>query len=1303
EAWREVGVLHDTRSQNREKAFAAWGQALCAEPSDSQAREAVDRLAGALEDWEGYIRVCEAARAAADEPEDQVAFLRSIANTQDLHLGDPRAAIESLGRILEVDSQATDILDELEGLQVMVGDWLGVSKVYERKLENASDGETRAMLLNRLGALFEEQLADSERAVSYYQQATGEKPDDLHAFEALDRLFASSNDGERLADVLEQRLALEPDPDSRVDVGLRLAELYEAQLARPDAACDAFRAVLEADGQHRGALEGLSRLYERQGQWQDLVDILQRRSDSAQHDAERVELTHQLANVMERELDDELSAISVYGQILRLDEAHEPSVQALLRITKLADYREDAAAVVEPYLRTHERWNDLAALLRLRADAMADPHEKAEQLVALADVHQDGRQDPNGALDALLQAIGERPHDEEIIDRAETVAGDLRRWGDVVDVLFGEASASLDPEHGATLFRRVTRIAESELNDHHKAIDAGERALSLVGDEPSILADLDRLFEKTEQWDRLHEIVTRRLDVDDADRPSLWLRQGRLRAAYLGDLEGALGAYREVLAQDEGRGDAVTAIQGLASKVEVAASALDTLEEYYREQGDLEEVVRLYAKRVAIASTDADRVTLLTEASEIWETELDRPDEALQAMRQAVQLDPRDVVLLETLERLAAQSGRWEDLRGLVDEIASHQDLDRRALYELRLRAATWYRDQLSDARAAEKSLVDAIDLDPEPLEAHAQRVMLLREQDRASDLVGALRAWAKVEPSAEEGVERLREAAEIANEALREPELAADCYQELLSVARDDLSALQALAALRRAQGRWNEVVGLLERSREASGTDEERAVLACDAGGVYQAHLGDSRAAIEAYEAALEFQPNDVAAMDALESLYEAHDRSEALRSLLQRRAEVATDAERPALQVRLAGLYEHSFRDQAAAIAMLREVLRDDPGHEAATVELERLFESREQWDDLAAMLTSRIVEPMEESHRALLSRIATLHADRRNDPSAAIDAYVRIHAEIGPDDNSLRALAALYEQERQWTELAEALEALAERLQEPEAIALLHRAAEVWATRIDDDAQCGRLLQAAYSRFPGDPTTRNVLKAHLEAQGDHQGLAKVLDDELESATTEPERVALLRTISDVYRDRLDDPSSAANYLERAVALDGSDRGALVPLCDLYVAAGRQQDAVPILRQIIESFGKQRSRELANHHHRLGQALESTGDASGALAAYDAAFKIDLTNVAILRDLGKLTHGQGDLDRAQKSFRALLLQKLDDSSGIQKADVYYYLGDIASRQDDTRKAITMLERALAEDASHDQASALLSQLKG
>jgi len=1302
ETWREVGRLQEERGRNPEQAFKAWGRALVAEPADEATRGEVDRLAGALGCWEAYIEICEEAATASPEPSLGGSLLRSVAQTQDRELGDPRASIKTFRRILEVDPDAEGALDELESLQVLVGDWQGLAWVYEQKLERSSDAEARAELFDRLGGLWEEQLGNPERAVSYYQQAASEKPDDGAAYAALDRLFASANDSERLADVLERRMELEDEPEVRVEVGMRLAELYEAQLGRPDAACDALRAVAEADPEHRGALQGLSRLYERQGRWAELVEVLQRRTNAAAHEAERVELTHQLGNIMERELDDELSAIAVYGQILRLDPGHEASVQALLRITKLADYREDAAAVLEPYLRTQERWNDLAVLLRLRADAMTDPHEKAEQLVALAEVHEQGRKDPNAALDVLLQSVGERPDDEEILDRAETLAGSLQRWQDLIDVVFAEAGASLEPDRSVRLYQRVARICEEDVKDLRKAIDAHERALTLLGDDPSVLEALDRLLQQTGDWDRLHEVISRQLDCRDVDRPTLFLRQGRLRASHLGDLEGALGAYQKAMEQDPGRAETLHAVRSLAEKPQVAGSALDLLEEYYRSSGNLEEVVRLYAQRVELAPTDADRVSLLTEAASIWEHDIGRPEEALAAMRSAVRTDPRDRTLLEALERLAEASGRWGDLDGLVDEIAAHADLDRRDLYELRLRSAGWYRDRMSDLSGAERALNEALQLDPEPLQAHAQRIALIREQARSSDLVSGLRAWADVEPDTEQRIALLREAAELGRTALSDQELAADCYQELLAIDRNDLGALRALREIRGAQSRWNEVVGLLERQLEIVSGDE-RGTAARAIAEVYRDQLNDPRAAIRAYEQALELDENDGATMDALESLYQAHDRLEALRALLERRAAGAVEGARTLLQLRLAQLYEHSFRDQAAAIDMFRRVLNADPDNEIANADLERLYEGTGAWDDLVALLLSKVGEAADEAQRRLLERVAEVHEAKREDVEAAIQIHERIQSDLGADEHSLRALAALYERSGSWTKVADAFERLSARLDGQEAIELSHRVADLWEKRLGDRAEATRAIRAAYERFPEDAATRARLKGYYEASAEYRAMAELLDAELQAAGSDSDRATLLRTISDVYRDKLDDPGTAASYLERAVELGTDDRAALVPLCDLYIAAGRHQDAVPILRRIIESFGRQRGKDLAMHYHRLGQALAATGDSDGALQAYDAAFKIDLTNVAILRDLGKLTHGSGDLDRAQKSFRALLLQKLEPDSGIQKADVYYYLGDIAAKQDDARKAITMLERALAEDADHEQASALLAQLKG
>ena len=156
-------------------------------------------------------------------------------------------------------------------------------------------------------------------------------------------------------------------------------------------------------------------------------------------------------------------------------------------------------------------------------------------------------------------------------------------------------------------------------------------------------------------------------------------------------------------------------------------------------------------------------------------------------------------------------------------------------------------------------------------------------------------------------------------------------------------------------------------------------------------------------------------------------------------------------------------------------------------------------------------------------------------------------------------------------------------------------------------------------------------------------------------------------------------------------------------LLLLCDALSASGRGKEAADVLRKVIESFGGKRSKELAVYHHRLARALDAQGERDQALQEFDLAFKIDPGNIIVLRDLGKLALDVGDLERAQKTFRALLLQKLDGPAPITKAEVFYYLGDISNRQGDKAKAIQMLERSVENDSSLQKAKDLLAQLKG
>jgi tetratricopeptide (TPR) repeat protein len=196
---------------------------------------------------------------------------------------------------------------------------------------------------------------------------------------------------------------------------------------------------------------------------------------------------------------------------------------------------------------------------------------------------------------------------------------------------------------------------------------------------------------------------------------------------------------------------------------------------------------------------------------------------------------------------------------------------------------------------------------------------------------------------------------------------------------------------------------------------------------------------------------------------------------------------------------------------------------------------------------------------------------------------------------------------------------------------------------------------------------------------------------------------DQVKLLRAAADIVIGRLRDPERAIPILERAAQLVPQERDLLLALCDAYNAAQRGREAAQVLERVIASFGARRTKELALYHHRLARALAQLGDKDVALAQLDMALKIDAGSVGVLRDLGVLAFETNDFERAQKMFRALLLQRLDANAGISKGEVFYYLGEISVKQGDRVKAVQMFERAIENDPALERARTKLTELKG
>jgi tetratricopeptide (TPR) repeat protein len=224
----------------------------------------------------------------------------------------------------------------------------------------------------------------------------------------------------------------------------------------------------------------------------------------------------------------------------------------------------------------------------------------------------------------------------------------------------------------------------------------------------------------------------------------------------------------------------------------------------------------------------------------------------------------------------------------------------------------------------------------------------------------------------------------------------------------------------------------------------------------------------------------------------------------------------------------------------------------------------------------------------------------------------------------------------------------------------------------------------------------------LEQYARQQEDWNRVAEMLELKLKNLG-ESERLEALCELGKIYSEIIGQPERGVSCLEQARDLDPNNVEVLTALADGYYAADELDQAEPILKRLIEVAGNKRRRQMARYVYRVGAIAEKRGELEAAHQSYEKAYKMDSTNGLILVALGRLYIGQEDWQNARRIYRSMLLQDLDKSAGITKADVFYNLGRVHAALKEPDKARSMFERGLEQDPTHQALKAALAELEG
>ncbi len=1342
---RESARLWEERGHDLERAFDAVRDAFVLDPDDGDTRSELDRLAAATSRWDDLASAYERGIAKI-EGIGQRELLQSLAKVHDQKRDDPRRALIANERLFRLDETDVEPLDAMDVLATLLSDWPTLVRVLVKKAELTSSDEERAAIWRRVGEARRDMLDDEPAAIEAYERALELDPESRVTLDHLIELYERKDDATRLVDLYRRRVELAtPDEEQRkYELLILAANRYEHGLREPREAIEILNEALAVKPGDGEAMRRLDALYTAERLWPELLENLRLQASAAPDDASRRVLKRRIGDLLSGDLEDARQALEAYREVLDAG-PDEPVIVAIRKIGEAhEDLRTEAADALEPVLRGAGRHADLVDVCEMRLRAQTDPRERARTLRAIAEVSERDLGDTAKAETALLRALTEEPDDQTLHAEVERLAREVGPdgWQRYAEALEDRATSLSDAAVTTDLFMRLGRVAEQQLGDDVRAAKAYVRAAEQAGDTVEVLTALDRIYARLGEDRALADVLERRVAVEsDAEQQAtLYHRLAKLQLDKFKARSEGIATLKLALDRKGDHAPSREALEALLDDAELFTDVFDVLEGVYRQLGRPQDLASLYERRVGRASVARDRSRARLDLARVLEEDVRDPVRAQRVVEEAVAADPSDESAIDELTRFASLNNAWKEACDALERaLRASEDLPSATAAELWIKLGQWRRDRLNDGTGAESSFKEALKLGPEDLSVLEALEALQRTPGREADLVATLRARAKLEPELETKRKLLREAQGLAEKTVGDRALAEAVLRDILVEDEVDAWALDELTRLREAAGDSAEVVKLLLRRAELATDGLQIVELKKRAADVLEHKLEDAKHAITLYEEIFEQEANDELAAAKLRALYEKTGRTRDLGKLLERLIDMApTAAVRSTLRLDLARLEETAFQAVDRAAATLRAILDEEPGHTDAVLALSQLLERTGQDEELADLLNAQIDLARERNDSAseltLRVRLGEVFEGRLKDTTRALAAFQEVLVKDPTHRKALEAVARLAESRFDWDLVTTALAKLVELATDKSGVPVALRLAFARA-HFEDSQGIQAALQRALELDPRNKEVRIQIRGIYEKEKKWTELAALLVGDVdllaEAATataindaapvsagaggsvpppsTIPlpggavgEQVKLLRRAAEIHTRERQAPAEAVPLLERATALSPQDRELLLQLVDAYTAASRERDAAGVLEKVIASFGNKRSKELSLYHHRLGRALAALGDKEAGLAQYDMAFKIDPGSVGVLKDLGVLALETNDLDRAQKTFRALLLQRLDPSTGITKGEVFFFLGEISAKQGDKPKAIQMLERALENEPTLERARTKLQELK-
>jgi tetratricopeptide (TPR) repeat protein len=1206
---------------------------------------------------------------AEQDPIDRLQALERAAGVARDRLHDNDSALELTVRAVRDAVGHTDLkpwLDELDFLAKATGQRKVQVDVLRQVVDEIFDGEVQFSVIMSIARLARDELADRELALQFFNRALEVESDSDAALAALEKLYAEADDTEKLLGVLERRAEISPDDYGRKRLLLWRAQLLDEKLQQSDQAIAVYESVLDIELDET-AIDALVSLYTRAKRWEALIDLYLRQSEAP--GADRAELHIKIGRVALDELGDAARCFDELEAALAENAHHPKAIEEIERLMVDGDDAERharAAALLEPIYLARGDFDRVMATIEARLEG-ADSVERRGLLERLAQLHEEQKEDYRAALETIAKLFADDITDSGTVSELERLAKVSDSRSRLVEIYSTELEkVTQDDVSTAQLCRRCGELY-GELGQTDRALVFYRRALAFEPESVELFEAVDGILQALEKHEERVELHRKGLDhrFDPDERLSMLHTIAELQNVHLDRKADAIDTYIEAL--DINPDD---------------PTSLDTLSRLYYETKRYEELVDLVLKRAELATDQNQAIAFRLALAKLCRHELSDAGRAIEQLEEIVRVQPQNpeaIAELESLRKDPEQRQRAveilaplyeeaDDWRHLIKvnedrfELAA-DDVDK--VNVLRQTATLW-EERGGDASRAMQALVAAIQLEPDNTDVRLEfeRLAELTEAwdklaevyaailDRHPDLLGALDYWRKL--------------AQVHDGPRDDPRAALRAYEKVHRLEPTDIEPVERMEALSTLLSDWETLDWVLVDKTELVLDDEERASTWRRVGEGRRDMLNRHAGAVEAYEKALELEPDSAFTLDCLIDLYEQDDNATRLVELYQRRVDIADPEDVDlcyALLVAAAKCYEKYFDDRVSAIDMLNRAAEFKPQDAELLQRLHDLYKAEERWPDLLDNLRAQAeaadsiagrVKARREMGDVLVAKLESFED--------ALDEYALVLDEMPGDEAARASVMQLGQQHEDLRErvadvlipglitegaYSQHVDVLEMRLtveaDPTQRAQTLRTAADVLLDKMGQVDEAKKMLLRAVSEVPEDLALHERIEELCQRTTEWGSYADTLSERAQNTFDAELARELYARLGNIAETRLEDSERAIEAYRRAVDQVGDEPALLQALDRLYQATRNWSDLVDVLERrtaIVET-----DPERAELYYRAAVIqLDEFGEMGQGLGSLRTALDLDPNHTGAREKLESLTDRRELFDEVSEILEML-----------------------------------------------------------